>query len=446
MTNSQSKPAFANHGKALNDKPVLPLIDDEEDVDIDDSRATTFKLFTVPTDNTSAKYSYKVGIIDGTATVRQTIKWAERMNKVFNGLQLNDAANRHSLLMEMISGSAKTSYDTQVRGSRALRWEALRSQALEAVAARDVANGETAEAFRARQDAAWNGVAEPALNTDDINSGMNAVIEAACPYKALEKQKRFMRRKMRKPNDMTTRKYVNCLLRINDTELPHLPPFGGATQKLAADELVDIVCFGIPKSWMRKMDEHDFDPFAAHLGDLIAFCERMESAEDFERGPETKQSANSSKKSSKKYKSTRNNASGSGTGKWCHYHETDTHDTKDCETLKKLKASKSSGSDAKPPFKNKTWKRQSSDAKSYTKKELSAIVEKASKAAVKNALKGKKAECNAVAKRKNASTESDSDASDSECSVNMLDSKMKEVDKQLADFDFGNVSDGEISV
>ena len=122
------------------------------------------------------------------------------------------------------------------------------------------------------------------------------------------------------------------------------------------------------------------------------------------------------------------------------------HSTSECETLKKIKANKTSSSDGKPAFKNKTWKRKSDDAKTYTKKELNALLTKTSKAAVKLALK--KAECNAIAKRKSdSSDDDDSSKSDDDCSINMMDKQMAEVDKELAEFNFdGDKSDGEISV
>lgn len=37
--------------------------------------------------------------------------------------------------------------------------------------------------------------------------------------------------------------------------------------------------YGLPKSWVRKMDEFDFDPDVSTMPELVNFCERMESAE-----------------------------------------------------------------------------------------------------------------------------------------------------------------------
>ena len=189
------------------------------------------------------------------------------------------------------------------------------------------------------------------------------------------------------------------------------------------------------------MDEHDFDPLAHSLEELISFCERLESAEQHDRGAaEHKQPSNGKKSSSKKFKSSRGN-SDSGSGKWCHYHETDTHNTADCETLKRIKSREKSGNSSSGPSKNKTWKRKADDAKSYSKKELSAIGKKAAKDAIKKA----KAECNAVAKRKTEEDEMSVSSCSSTESINSANvvEKLDKVDKELASFDFSE--DGEVS-
>ena len=276
------------------------------------------------------------------------------------------------------------------------------------------------------------------LRSSTVNVGLGQIIESLCPYQALAKQKRFMRRYMRKPADMKTRVYVNYLVTMNQQELPHLPPFN-AGQGLSNDELIDIVLYGVPKKWIHKMDEHDFDPMTKSLDQLTQFCERMEAAETHDTSaflmPEGGKPSGK-KSSSKKYKAS-GNTSDSRSGKWCHYHEVDTHNTSECETLKRLKANSKEGSSGKS--KNRTWVRKSEDAKKLTKKELSAIGKKAAHSAIKKA----KAECHAVAKRKSDEDESSvSSADTADNSVNMME-KMAAVDKQLADFDFSE--EGEVS-
>ena len=423
-------------------KPILPLVPEDDDLEYGDStKVSTFKLRTVPADADSAKYSFAIQIMDGTRSVRQAINWYNRTKKLFRGLALTDCEAKDNLIKELVKDAPLAAYQATITSQRALAWAHAKDGAEAGAPPRDTTSGETAAAYRERIEEVRNAVPEPDLNDEMIDHGLGSVIESVCPYKALEKQKRYMRRFMRKPADMLTRSYVNHIIRMNNEEIPCLPPFL-PNQGLSEDEIVDIVLYGVPKSWINKMDEHDFDPLAHSLEELISFCERLESAEQLERGAaEHKQPSNGKKSSSKKFKSSRNN-SDSGSGKWCHYHETDTHNTADCETLKRIKSREKNGNSSSGPSKNKTWKRKADDAKSYSKKELSAIGKKAAKDAIKKA----KAECNAVAKRKSEDDEM-SVASDSSVSINSANvvEKLDKVDKILQNFDFSD--DGkEISV
>lgn len=260
--------------------------------------------------------------------------------------------------------------------------------------------------------------------------GIDAIITASCPYKVLEKQKRFMRRKMRKPNGMTTRLWVSHLERINMHELPLLPPFRDG-QRFREAEMIEIILFGIPNSWKSEMDRLDFDGFDHTIPELVDFCERMESAEEFKPQAKKEASGNNNNKN-KKSKTQSYNAKGK-TGKWCDYHETDTHNTKECTVLQKLKASKSGTFGKTEHSKNKTWQRKSNDAKTYTKKELNALVRKESQKTIRK-VKEKK---NEQAKRKKKQSEDSDDSSYN--SLNVLEKDMAEVDRQLANFDFNEV-------
>ena len=434
-----AKSAYTDSDRKPRVEAILPLLDDEPDED-DKTKIRSFKLLTNPSDGTSPKFAFSIAVLDEGASVRTAIKWRIAIDKITTGLNITDGKDKHPVIQGLLSGSHLEAYNCGCNGHRSGRYLDLQVLAVDALTKGAT---ESDEAFAARCETERTNVPMPDINNADVSHGLNYIIRELCPYKALEKQKRFMRRNMRKPNGMKTRSYVANLVRINNQELPMLPPFG-PTQSLSLDELIDILTYGIPKSWVRKMDEHDFEPLARGLGDTVAFCERMEAAEEHDANGDTK--TQSSKKPNKKHKSVRNNGKSDKSDSWCAYHEMHGHSTSECETLKKIKANKTSSSDGKPAFKNKTWKRKSDDAKTYTKKELNALLTKTSKAAVKLALK--KAECNAIAKRKSdSSDDDDSSKSDDDCSINMMDKQMAEVDKELAEFNFdGDKSDGEISV
>ena len=63
------------------------------------------------------------------------------------------------------------------------------------------------------------------LSVAHVEAGINGVKLGVFPHRALEIQKLWMRRKMRKPNDMPFRKMVAAVIRINNS----IPYFPGAT-------------------------------------------------------------------------------------------------------------------------------------------------------------------------------------------------------------------------
>jgi hypothetical protein len=77
-----------------------------------------------------------------------------------------------------------------------------------------------------------------------------------------------------KPMDMKVRNYYQAVGRINDEELPQLPPFG-ADQSLSTNKVLDILLHGTPKSWQVEMDCQGFDPLDKTIPEVIDFIENM---------------------------------------------------------------------------------------------------------------------------------------------------------------------------
>jgi hypothetical protein len=434
MKVSSQAAAAIGHKDSKPEVPPLSLVpDDNELEESDQAKKGSFKLYSDPTDTTSAKYSFSMPYSDGSQSIRFQIKWVWNTLKVLRGMDITDGNAQAELIRQLCSGQVLTQFNEQCIN---MQNDARRTRATAAMAtiARDPAETDAEWGGRRRQ-AFTDDMARPLdpPTVDILAVSLRSTIKMVCPYKALEKQKRFMRRKMRKPNDMRIRQFVNHLHRINFEELPQLPPFA-AGQQLSQDELLDIILFGIPKSWVKEMDRQDFDPFnATTISQVVDFCERLESAEEFNPDQQRRKagSTSNSKNNNKKTRFSNNKGKPSkGDGKWCEYHETDTHDTSECSVLKKMKDGGKNNSDKKPFNKNKTWTKKSDDAKKFSKKELNAIVKKASDKAVKKVTK----ELHAVAKRKR----SDSD-DDSTSSLHMLETEMKDVDEQLKNFNFEEV-------
>jgi hypothetical protein len=105
----------------------------------------------------------------------------------------------------------------------------------------------------ADQQLAMDSIAPPPPQYDWIFEGLRQVIIYLAPHKALAKQKRWMCRFCHKPRDMTIRKYMNHICRINDDELPNLQPFHGKAKKLLIDKVLNIVLNGVPCNWICKI-------------------------------------------------------------------------------------------------------------------------------------------------------------------------------------------------
>jgi hypothetical protein len=219
-------------------------------------------------------------------------------------------------------------------------------------------------------EAQFAAIQEFTLTAEHVTEALRLVITNACPFKVLQKQKRYMRRYMRKPNDMKVRTYMHSLMRINIEEIPHLPPFA-QDQRLSEDEIIEIILNVTPNSWSQEMDRQNFDPEQQSILSLLPFMERIEQLEPT---PTANQDGQHGKKEPKegynKCTKTTGDNKKSATGKWCTFHKSDTHNTEDCKVLNAKK------SNNKPPYKNKMWKKDTDESKNYTRKELNWLVKK----------------------------------------------------------------------
>ena len=88
---------------------------------------------------------------------------------------------------------------------------------------------------------------------------LQAVTRHVFPQKALQYQRRYMRRYLRKPRDMRTREF-NARLQELNLYLGKFPPFGGDAQKLDKDDLVEVLVF-LKVMLQKAFRDLDFLPF-----------------------------------------------------------------------------------------------------------------------------------------------------------------------------------------
>ena len=115
------------------------------------------------------------------------------------------------------------------------------------------------------------------LSVAHVEAGINGVKLGVFPHRALEIQKLWMRRKMRKPNDMPFRKMAAAVVRINNS----IPYFPGATNldKFDEAEIIELLEWSIPQNWRNKFDLEGYIPSLEPRATLLLKCEALECNE-----------------------------------------------------------------------------------------------------------------------------------------------------------------------
>ena len=92
-------------------KPLLSLIPTEEDeATPSKENLRTFDLLSDPADANSPKYKAMIRILNGNETLHTTIEWVKDVNRILEGLGINNNANKTKIVNELLRGSALTSW------------------------------------------------------------------------------------------------------------------------------------------------------------------------------------------------------------------------------------------------------------------------------------------------------------------------------------------------
>ena len=381
-------------------KTIITLVPEEHEDELRPEQTAQFSLFSQPNDNTSANYKTSVRVLQGGEAIRTIVQWLLDTQKVLHGLNVTTYEPSIPIVEALLSGMPLILFQAGLQDEKRKCFEAR----IEAAA-----NNATRDAIRTA------GV-DHADNTADgqILSAMQYMAAQSMPRNALARVKRFLRRDCRKPVDMKVRAYLQHILRINMELVPNLSPFD-PDQALGADELVDILLFGTPKSWQKEMERQGFDPIANSANRVIEFMERIEATEDFnDNSTKVKKPQSNKKKATTKSHEQKL--------KVCSHHGPNpSHTSEECYVLHP---------ELKPKGKNKSWTRKASENRSKTKQDLAAFVKKEVAKGVKKSLD------KSTKKRKEAESESDEDLN----AFDLKDFNYDDMDNLKID------SDNEISV
>ena len=257
----------------------------------------TFKLRASPTDANSLEYDFSMSYFRS-GTAEELLLWVRDIEKVFVGTNTTTGPGRYALARRVLQGDALSAFD---------------------------------------RAAATHGNE----TTENLKKCFASLKKHVFPLNAYQRQRHYMNRMLKKPKESTIREFMTRLMELNEY-LARFPAPGEtvAAKKFEDHELTDIAANAIPNSWRKTMAMHDFDPLIHPPTEFTQFCERIQFAEGIsphsERAAHTESSTGSTggkscaENTKEKAKHKKRTAT---SGKWCEYHQTDSHNTGECKVV-----------------------------------------------------------------------------------------------------------------
>ena len=371
--------------------PIIPLIVETEDPkDIDKSKYITMDLKIRATgSNTSTYKKYVRKFEEGTP--QEFIDLLKSLDEIWVQNSVTGAHDRSSTVRSTLMGETLANYDSAI------------------------------------DDGTANDVQ---LTTEIVDDALKTVAKEIFPHRALERQKQWMIRDMRKPYELTTRKYFSAVVRMNNA----LPRFPGATEesKFPEKELIRLLEYSLPHKWQQKFDYDNYIPTEHDRTRLLRECEAIErnqidqktaSEKKTKKGKETSASAKGEKKPKSAERRPEKRCDECGPNF--------THNTAQCWKLQKKNNAKTAvvnkKEESKRTFSNKGFRKEINliaKAKGSTKREVLAMYAKAVK---------KEQDKLKPLKRKDESSDSEA-----EMSVNMTEKLRPVKKKRQVKFDFND--------
>ena len=225
--------------------PVLPLV---ETTELDNTVGTiefNVKQRAGTTGTTAATYKMKVQrFCEG--NVEEWIRARRAITEIWTQNSVTAPTDRHSNVCAILRGGSLTVYEEHVE-----------------------------EAKNPTDDEGV--VTTVALSREMVLEGLDAVAETVFPHRALQTQKQWMRRGMRKPRELSFRKTASAVGRLNNA-LPIFPG-GSLSSKFSDTEVVELLEWSIPQTWRSKFDLAGYVPTSFDKKRLISECEAMERSE-----------------------------------------------------------------------------------------------------------------------------------------------------------------------
>ena len=390
--------------------PCLPLEPPERSKDKEETKLVTFTLkVRAGSSVTATTYKMKVHKFDD-GTPAEWIEVLDSLEEIWKQNSLSTATDREASIKTILREDSLTAFESSIDDSR-------RADAEEALAPLDLLM---------------------------ITTALEDVSKTIFPHRALEIQRLWMRRAIRKPKDMLFRKFVAIVTKMNKSLLR----FPSATEdsKFNSSELLEILEWSLPIKWRAKFDLDRYSPSLHSKARLIAEAEAMERSEEVYISITTKGDKKNTKTLVQKKSAKPKYTKGTGTEFYCTQHgKNSTHGTVNCYTLKNREGANNKTNDnnfSKNKFRKEIHLMSKARGKNKTKiLDLFAAEIKKQRATLAKKQSSKR-------KAKKVQMETSDSESDDEHSLHQVDSPMpeeKDFQQRLSQLGQMDESEGETS-
>ena len=226
--------------------PCLPLVDTEV-VDVDKTFLVTFKLKVRPGAANDSCYEKAIRRFSA-GTPNTWVQTLQDIEEVWAQNRVNSANDRAAIVTTILRDDALTVFQA---------------------------------AMEAQQEGEEEDQQGPMPATIEmVDAALQAVTASVFPHRALETQKLWMRRHMKKPAGMTYRLLQAKVLKMNRSLV--LFPEANQDSKFNNAELLELLEFALPATWRAKFDLDGYVPTKHDRGRLLRECEAIERNEQQE--------------------------------------------------------------------------------------------------------------------------------------------------------------------
>ena len=220
-------------------KPVLPLVPEEATKTEDDkSNTITMELKSQAGKSSGGTYKKHITLFDE-GTPQEWIDTQRDIAEVWKQNNITQADDRMAIIKAILRGETLTTFEASIEEQR-----------------QDPVNGILA------------------VKMEMVTKALAEVSNTIFPHRALEIQKQWMRKHLKKPAELSTYLTSAALSRMNNC-LPFFPG-GDEDSKFTQVELLEILECSLPFAWRQKYDYDGYVPTDHNKANLIASCEAIE--------------------------------------------------------------------------------------------------------------------------------------------------------------------------